>query len=579
MPMPEFIWELPAVRPTPTEEVGVGEGIIDHAEAAVNRLAIQFRKPKIEAFVRALCKQMQPLEVALNALLTQRGIDVAIGAQLDLLGKLVGQEQIDVADTTYRSLIRARIRANRSSGMGNQILLVARLVFTDYAAQDDVVAAGVMKLEIANRNLASFALIAQSIALPWELAELFVTRFLRKIVGDGIRGVFEFTVLEDGDALDVFDEDFAFDDSWQASLVINNQIRVWYKDGAATNNGNVLHITESFVSFDLDPTAPNLTIETGVTTVGDARAVIDNGGFSPYYTELVGSTVDGDIMTMTLPAAITFAGGVAATDGTGFGDVVGYPQTEIAINSIFQSTVDWDHIHLCDDPDTQDSALLGGLDFPEFGGSTPTYHQPGVYGDEDYAFGIGSGDTGFFAITTGDLQAGATDDFAFLAVIPKLGAQGAGVDGFFPFNAFELLGKNQQIKIVNGLLTFNCFNGSTAYATAGIAAPTDQPFVVAGVLERGRAKMRAGLCAIGGTAIVSAELDATGLGDLTLGGGAFTCIGLGDFDEHSTMSFWAATKGLNKCQASGGASANLAARLQAFADYLVTTGGLRAAME
>lgn len=211
--MPEFIWELPATRPAPTESVESGEGAIDHAQAAVDRLPRQFRgKPKIEALLRIFCAPMAALEQAFIDLLTQRTVDTAVGEQLNVLGRIVGQKQIDVTDTTFRSLIRARIRANKSSGMGNQVLLVARLVLSDYAAQDDVVAAGTLTLRIYNWGTASYVLRVEGVDLPWDLADLLATSFLPQITGDAIRPILEFDLQLDPD-FDAHSRAFTLDDA------------------------------------------------------------------------------------------------------------------------------------------------------------------------------------------------------------------------------------------------------------------------------------------------------------------------------------------------------------------------------
>lgn len=202
--MPEFIWELPAIRPAPVEESAPGEGAIDHATAAVNRLPQQFRKPKIEALVRIFCAPMAALEQAFIDLLTKRTVETAEGEQLNVLGRIVGQRQVNVTDTTYRSLIRARIRANKSSGMGDQILLVVRLVLSDYASQTDVAAAGTMRLRLIPYGRASYVIEVEDMDLPWDLADLLVDSFLSVISAAGLRVSLHFAP-QNGVALDAYD--------------------------------------------------------------------------------------------------------------------------------------------------------------------------------------------------------------------------------------------------------------------------------------------------------------------------------------------------------------------------------------
>lgn len=191
--MPEFVWELPALQPTATP---IPEpNVVDDADAAIARLPQQFRtKPKIVAIMRVLCAPMAPLRAALNDLLTKRSIDTSEGEQLNILARIVGQEIIeDVTATTLHSLIRARVRANKSSGLGDQILLVARLVLTDFASQVDVVAAaGALKLIARNIGRASFVLVVDQPDIPWDVAELLQTTFIRRIASTAVRGTLEF---------------------------------------------------------------------------------------------------------------------------------------------------------------------------------------------------------------------------------------------------------------------------------------------------------------------------------------------------------------------------------------------------
>lgn len=201
---------LPEPIPPPLS-IGDGQIVeIDHAEAALNRLVIQFRKPKIQAFVRALCKPMQRIERGLLQVIAARNVDTAPeGVPLDIIGRLVGQPHVDVASTSYRSLVRARIPANRSSGMGNQVLRIVRLVLRDYVAQEQVLAAGTTRLRLMNYGHASYVLVAENVDIPWELAELVAKQFLGRITATGVRARFDF-VVQQGSDYDAHDNAFSF---------------------------------------------------------------------------------------------------------------------------------------------------------------------------------------------------------------------------------------------------------------------------------------------------------------------------------------------------------------------------------
>jgi hypothetical protein len=73
----------------------------------------------------------QRFENASIEMLNERTVDVAVGAQLDLLGKIVGQPRLGFTDDLYRRYIRARIAVNRSTGKREEIIRIARLVLGD----------------------------------------------------------------------------------------------------------------------------------------------------------------------------------------------------------------------------------------------------------------------------------------------------------------------------------------------------------------------------------------------------------------------------------------------------------------
>jgi len=212
--MPEYVWELPPLLPESPEPATEVTGMARaHADEAVERLALQFRKPRMIALVRAYCAPMQALEQAFVDLITKRTIEDATGVTLELLAKLVGQRLIlDLDEDTLRSFIRARIRTNRSSGMGDQILRIARLVLTDYANRDEVIAEGTLSLVASNLGTAGYSLRVNGIDLTWELATVLAVDFLRVATGDGIRSILEFDVQLD-DEFDAHDSAFTLDDA------------------------------------------------------------------------------------------------------------------------------------------------------------------------------------------------------------------------------------------------------------------------------------------------------------------------------------------------------------------------------
>lgn len=98
----------------------------EHGDQGVARLIAQYPgKPRLEALLRIYLDEVQQIEVALFDLATDRFLDVAIGAQLDGIGDIVGQERQGLSDVDYRPLLRARVQANRSEGTVPDIYEVA----------------------------------------------------------------------------------------------------------------------------------------------------------------------------------------------------------------------------------------------------------------------------------------------------------------------------------------------------------------------------------------------------------------------------------------------------------------------
>lgn len=193
--MAEFVWELPAIAPeaAASSPVAVGDGAIDHAQAAVDRLIQWFKKPQNKAFIRALCKPMAALEQAFLDIIAQRNLDNASGEALNIIGRLVGQPKVDVAEATYKSLVRARIPANKSNGIGDEILLITRLVLSDYDKLDKDGEHDQLRIQAINNGHASFVIRIHDLDVPWDLAVLLQRSFLEKVAGTGIYASLSFT--------------------------------------------------------------------------------------------------------------------------------------------------------------------------------------------------------------------------------------------------------------------------------------------------------------------------------------------------------------------------------------------------
>lgn len=88
----------------------------DLAGDGVGLLLAQFQKPNIETLLRALSVAAQDIENAAWAVLTERWLTNALGAQLDRIGGLLDLARAGWDDDTYRGLLLTQVLVLRSSG-------------------------------------------------------------------------------------------------------------------------------------------------------------------------------------------------------------------------------------------------------------------------------------------------------------------------------------------------------------------------------------------------------------------------------------------------------------------------------
>lgn len=140
--------------------------------------------------LRALLAPAAQLEACMMAVLTQRSVDTAVGAQLTVLGKIVGRTGRVADDEIERRYVRAQISVNKSDGLIEDILTVAKLVVADPAA--DIV--------LENTGAAAFNLIVDGIPLPNDIATVLV-QLVIKATSAGVRPIVEWTEGNPSDAL------------------------------------------------------------------------------------------------------------------------------------------------------------------------------------------------------------------------------------------------------------------------------------------------------------------------------------------------------------------------------------------
>lgn len=161
-------------------------------EEALDRLPEAFKeKPNLAGLLEALLVPWIDLRRVFVELMTLRTIDTSTGEQLNVIARIVGQKPIDGSELFFRSLSRARIRANRSRGVPLDVLRIVRLSLETYALS---IGNTTMKIQVVNTGIASFVVRVFGIDLPWSLSRLIMDNFLREtIAGVGVRAVLEFT--------------------------------------------------------------------------------------------------------------------------------------------------------------------------------------------------------------------------------------------------------------------------------------------------------------------------------------------------------------------------------------------------
>lgn len=101
--------------------------IPDHEARAKDTTLGQFKaSPKLQALLAALVKEVQRLEDLKFDMITDRLIDAAAGVNLDIIGRIVGLDRLDVSDDDeYRELLKIKIRANNSDCGAEDIIFIA----------------------------------------------------------------------------------------------------------------------------------------------------------------------------------------------------------------------------------------------------------------------------------------------------------------------------------------------------------------------------------------------------------------------------------------------------------------------
>lgn len=188
--MSEYVFTLPSEEaPTVSAGEGVGAKITDHVGAAQARLAFRFQKTRILQFLGALVEPVQRFEDVAWQVFTERSIlnPATVGVQLDQIGAKVGQPRLGMVDDDYRRILAARISANRSDGLIEDLIKITRSVVND----EDVT------IEIEQQFPGAVVVRLGGAAVTTDVA-LILIGILRKAVAAGVRCYLEYLTADPG---------------------------------------------------------------------------------------------------------------------------------------------------------------------------------------------------------------------------------------------------------------------------------------------------------------------------------------------------------------------------------------------
>lgn len=104
------------------------ERVPDHRDRGLSLLITQYQElPRLRSLLGALLDEVQVVEDVAWDVILGRLVDDAEGAQLDTIGRIVGQPRIG-DDEEFRLYIKARITINGSDGTGDDVMQVAEVL-------------------------------------------------------------------------------------------------------------------------------------------------------------------------------------------------------------------------------------------------------------------------------------------------------------------------------------------------------------------------------------------------------------------------------------------------------------------
>lgn len=85
-------------------------------------------RPKLQSLLCSYLERISELELAIEQVRTLRDLDSAVGEQLDVLGRIVGEGREGRVDDDYRRFLRVRILINKSTGTPEELIAATELV-------------------------------------------------------------------------------------------------------------------------------------------------------------------------------------------------------------------------------------------------------------------------------------------------------------------------------------------------------------------------------------------------------------------------------------------------------------------
>lgn len=103
--------------------------IFDHVDRRYARIITKLRRAtRFVDLVTIITEEVQALEDATTAAIIERYLDVAVGANLDQYGLLVGERRDGLNDIEYRAFIGARILSNLSEGTIDEMTAILAII-------------------------------------------------------------------------------------------------------------------------------------------------------------------------------------------------------------------------------------------------------------------------------------------------------------------------------------------------------------------------------------------------------------------------------------------------------------------